>query len=44
MGGKNADISVEESAEALAHAIATIGPDENGKFLDRHGKSGKYRW
>jgi NAD(P)-dependent dehydrogenase (short-subunit alcohol dehydrogenase family) len=44
MGGQNADISVEESAQALAHAIATIGPDQNGKFLDRHGESGKYRW
>jgi NAD(P)-dependent dehydrogenase (short-subunit alcohol dehydrogenase family) len=44
MGGQNADISAEESAQSLAHAIAIIGPDENGKFLDRHGKSGKYKW
>jgi NAD(P)-dependent dehydrogenase (short-subunit alcohol dehydrogenase family) len=44
MGGQNADISAEESAQSLAHAIAIIGPDENGKFLDRYGKSGKYKW
>jgi NAD(P)-dependent dehydrogenase (short-subunit alcohol dehydrogenase family) len=44
MGGPDADLSVEESSEALAHAIASLGPDANGKFLDRQGRAGRYKW
>jgi NAD(P)-dependent dehydrogenase (short-subunit alcohol dehydrogenase family) len=44
MGGEDADISPEESAEAIVEAIQQIGPNLNGQFLDRFGRSGKYVW
>jgi NAD(P)-dependent dehydrogenase (short-subunit alcohol dehydrogenase family) len=44
MGGHDADISAEESAEALVEAIQQIGPNLNGQFLDRFGHTGKYVW
>jgi NAD(P)-dependent dehydrogenase (short-subunit alcohol dehydrogenase family) len=44
MGGNDADISPEESAEAILEAIQQIGPNLNGQFLDRFGRSGKYVW
>jgi len=44
MGGDDADISAEESAEALVEAIQQIGPNLSGQFLDRFGRAGKYVW
>jgi NAD(P)-dependent dehydrogenase (short-subunit alcohol dehydrogenase family) len=44
MGGDDADISPEESADALVEAIQQIGPNLNGQFLDRYGRAGKYIW
>jgi NAD(P)-dependent dehydrogenase (short-subunit alcohol dehydrogenase family) len=44
MGGEDADISPEESAEAIVEAIQQIGPNLNGQFLDRFGSPGKYVW
>ena len=44
MGGEEADLSPEESAESLAQAIDRIGPELNGQFLDRHGRMGAYSW
>jgi NAD(P)-dependent dehydrogenase (short-subunit alcohol dehydrogenase family) len=44
MGGEDADISPEESAEAMVEAIEQIGPNLNGQFLDRFGHAGKYVW
>ena len=44
MGGEEAQLSPEESAESLAKAIDRIGPELNGQFLDRFGRTGEYRW
>jgi hypothetical protein len=44
MGGDDANISAEESANALVEAIQGIGPNLNGQFLDRFGHAGKYVW
>jgi len=44
MGGDDASISAEESANALIEAIQGIGPNLNGQFLDRFGHAGKYVW
>jgi NAD(P)-dependent dehydrogenase (short-subunit alcohol dehydrogenase family) len=44
MGGEEAELSPEESAESLAEAIDRIGPELNGQFLDRHGRMGAYSW
>jgi NAD(P)-dependent dehydrogenase (short-subunit alcohol dehydrogenase family) len=44
MGGAEASLSPEESAESLAKAIQSIGPDLNGTFLNRHGQVGEYKW
>jgi NAD(P)-dependent dehydrogenase (short-subunit alcohol dehydrogenase family) len=44
MGGSDAALSAEESAQSLVHAIRTIGPELNGRFLDRFGQPGKYAW
>jgi NAD(P)-dependent dehydrogenase (short-subunit alcohol dehydrogenase family) len=44
MGGSDATLSPQESAESLAEAIRTIGPEVNGQFLDRFGQPGKYAW
>lgn len=44
MGGEEAQLSPEESAESLATAIDRIGWDLNGQFLDRYGRIGEYRW
>jgi len=40
MGGEEAQLSPEESAESLAKAIDRIGPELNGQFLDRYGRVG----
>jgi NAD(P)-dependent dehydrogenase (short-subunit alcohol dehydrogenase family) len=44
MGGSDAPLSSEESARSLAQAIQTIGPELNGQFLNRFGKTGEYAW
>jgi NAD(P)-dependent dehydrogenase (short-subunit alcohol dehydrogenase family) len=44
MGGAQATLSPEESAQTLAEAIQKIGPELNGEFLDRHGRTGQYFW
>ena len=44
MGGADAEISAEESADAIVEAIQRIGPNLNGCFLDRFGHPGKYAW
>ena len=44
MGGANAAISPEESAQSLAETIRKIGPEVNGEFLDRNGRKGAYFW
>jgi NAD(P)-dependent dehydrogenase (short-subunit alcohol dehydrogenase family) len=44
MGGEQATLSPEESAQSLAEAIQKIGPELNGEFLDRNGQTGRYFW
>jgi NAD(P)-dependent dehydrogenase (short-subunit alcohol dehydrogenase family) len=44
MGGEDATLSPEESAQSLAQTIKGIGPELNGHFLDRDGRIGKYPW
>ena len=44
MGGEEAQLSPEESAESLAKAIDRIGSELNGQFLDRYGRMGEYMW
>jgi NAD(P)-dependent dehydrogenase (short-subunit alcohol dehydrogenase family) len=44
MGGEEARLSPEESAQSLAEAIKRIGPQLNGQFLDRNGRMGEYPW
>jgi NAD(P)-dependent dehydrogenase (short-subunit alcohol dehydrogenase family) len=44
MGGEEAKLSPEESAQSLAEAIKRIGPELNGQFLDRNGRMGEYPW
>jgi NAD(P)-dependent dehydrogenase (short-subunit alcohol dehydrogenase family) len=44
MGGEKATLSPEASAQTLSEAIQKIVPELNGKFLDRHGQTGKYFW
>jgi NAD(P)-dependent dehydrogenase (short-subunit alcohol dehydrogenase family) len=44
MGGEEARLSPEESAQSLAEAIKRIGPELNGQFLDRNGRMGEYPW
>jgi NAD(P)-dependent dehydrogenase (short-subunit alcohol dehydrogenase family) len=44
MGGEQATLSPEESAQTLAEAIQRIGPELNGEFLDRTGRTGQYFW
>jgi NAD(P)-dependent dehydrogenase (short-subunit alcohol dehydrogenase family) len=44
MGGEDARLTPEESAQSLAEAIDRIGPELNGQFLDRHGRMGEYPW
>jgi NAD(P)-dependent dehydrogenase (short-subunit alcohol dehydrogenase family) len=44
MGGSDATLSAEESASSLVHAIQAIGPELNGRFLDRNGKPDVYAW
>jgi NAD(P)-dependent dehydrogenase (short-subunit alcohol dehydrogenase family) len=44
MGGEQATLSPEESAQTLAEAIQRIAPELNGEFLDRTGRTGQYFW
>jgi NAD(P)-dependent dehydrogenase (short-subunit alcohol dehydrogenase family) len=44
MGGEQATLSPEESAQTLSEAIRKIGPESNGEFLDRNGRTGQYFW
>jgi NAD(P)-dependent dehydrogenase (short-subunit alcohol dehydrogenase family) len=44
MGGEQASLSPEESAQTLAETIQKIGPELNGHFLDRNGRTGQYFW
>ena len=44
MGGPKAELTVEESAASLVRTIRKLGMKQTGLFLDRHGRSGVYRW
>ena len=44
MGGPNADLSIEESAQAIVKTSAELTMENTGQFLDRFGTSGKYAW
>jgi NAD(P)-dependent dehydrogenase (short-subunit alcohol dehydrogenase family) len=44
MGGPGAEISAEESAEALAETITHLSMKDSGKFLGRSGTSEGYVW
>jgi NAD(P)-dependent dehydrogenase (short-subunit alcohol dehydrogenase family) len=44
MGGSKAELSAEESAEALAETLSTLTLAQSGCFLDRFGRSGTYVW
>nr|WP_298150243.1 SDR family oxidoreductase [uncultured Pseudoxanthomonas sp.] len=38
MGGQNAALSVEDSAEGLLHVIERLTPEDSGRFLDWQGE------
>ncbi len=44
MGGAGADLSAEESAEAMVRTIEQLDGGQHGRFLDRFGSEGAYRW
>ena len=44
MGGSKAELSAEESAVSLVRTIRKLGLKQTGQFLDRHGRTGVYRW
>lgn len=44
MGGAGADLSVEESAEAMVRTIEQLCEGQHGCFLDRFGGVGAYQW
>lgn len=44
MGGEEADLSVEDSAAAMAKTIENLSLEDTGKFLDRFGNSEVYKW
>jgi NAD(P)-dependent dehydrogenase (short-subunit alcohol dehydrogenase family) len=44
MGGQDAELSPEDSADSLVHAIGAIGPELSGHLLDRNGKPDEYHW
>lgn len=44
MGGKEADLSPEEAAEALFKTFISLKPDATGQFLDRFGNTETYLW
>jgi NAD(P)-dependent dehydrogenase (short-subunit alcohol dehydrogenase family) len=44
MGGQAAPLSPEQSAKSLAATVEKIGPEQNGQFLSRDGKTGEYLW
>ncbi|MFM1942013.1 MAG: hypothetical protein RI897_995 [Verrucomicrobiota bacterium] len=44
MGGAGADLSAEESAEAMVRTIEQLSEGQHGCFLDRFGGVGAYRW
>jgi len=44
MGGSDADLGIEESAEAIVETITHLTMDLTGEFLDRFGKTGVYKW
>ncbi|MFT3735481.1 MAG: SDR family NAD(P)-dependent oxidoreductase [Rhodocyclaceae bacterium] len=39
MGGHDATLSVTESVEQMRHIIGSLGPGDNGRFLDQGGRS-----
>ena len=44
MGGKKAELSVEESARSMAKSIKGLSLPDSGQFLDRLGQTGVYAW
>jgi NAD(P)-dependent dehydrogenase (short-subunit alcohol dehydrogenase family) len=44
MGGEQATLSPEESAQPLVAPIQKLGPESNGEFIDRNGRTGHYFW
>jgi len=44
MGGSEADLSAEESADALVETILALTMAQSGCFLDRFGRKGTYEW
>ncbi len=44
MGGSNADLSAEESAEAMAETITNLTMKDSGTFMGRSGPSKDYVW
>lgn len=44
MGGAEADLSVEDSAAAMATTIENLSMEHSGEFLDRFGSSDVYKW
>jgi NAD(P)-dependent dehydrogenase (short-subunit alcohol dehydrogenase family) len=39
MGGRNAPLTPAESVASMLRVIDALGPHENGRFLDRHGRA-----
>jgi len=44
MGGSNAPLTAEESAQAIAKTITTLKMDKTSHFIDRTGADVKYGW
>ncbi|MCH8475949.1 MAG: SDR family NAD(P)-dependent oxidoreductase [Opitutales bacterium] len=44
MGGDQAEITAEESAQAMVRTTGKLTLAQSGEFLDRHGKTGVYAW
>lgn len=44
MGGAHAELSAEESAASMARTIVGLRLEQSGKFLDRDGNDGVYKW
>jgi hypothetical protein len=39
MGGRHAPLTPSESVAAMLRVIDGLGPHDNGRFLDRHGRA-----
>ena len=44
MGGQGAELSPEESAEAIAETVLRLTLDDSGRFLGRSGSRSDYQW